>query len=100
MTYAEFLGIFLVVPLLVLLTVAHGLSRRLALTLAGVSLLAVLYTGPWDNLIVMKGVWSYGPGRVWGLVIGHVPLEEYAFYVLQVFLAGTLTAMLLRSRET
>lgn len=98
MSYATFLCIFLGVPLLALLALRRGFSGRLALTLVGVSLLALLYTGPWDNLIIVHGVWSYGPGRVGGLVIGHVPLEEYAFYVLQVFFTGAVTAALLRAR--
>jgi lycopene cyclase domain-containing protein len=71
------------------------LSRRLVLILGGVSLIAVAYTGPWDNLIIANGVWSYGRGRVWGGLIGHVPLEEFCFYILQVILAGLIASVLL-----
>lgn len=93
MTYGIFLGLFLGVPLLALLFLTHRhLSRALLVTLLLVSALAVLYTGPWDNLIVSNGVWSYAPRQILGIVIGRVPLEEYVFYVLQVFLTGLLTA--------
>lgn len=69
------------------------------LILLGVCLLALVYTGPWDNLLIASGVWSFGSHRVLGLFIGRVPLEEYGFYILQVFLTGTLTAALLRARR-
>jgi len=93
MTYGEFLATFLGIPVLAALPL---IGRRLWLTLGGVALLALVYTAPWDNLIVLDGVWSYGPHRVAGVILGHVPLEEYAFYVLQVILTGTFTALLLR----
>lgn len=98
MTYGEFLMIFLGVPLLAFLLFTRLLSRPLWVTLGILSLLALLYTGPWDNLIIVNGVWSYGQHRVIGLVIGHVPLEEFLFYVLQVLLAGFVMAGLLRWR--
>lgn len=98
MQYWQFLALFLGVPIVLLLAAARGFDRMLWLTLAGVSALALVYTGPWDNLIVANGVWSYGPRHVLGVVIGHVPLEEYGFYVLQVIMTGTLTAVLLRRR--
>ncbi|MCH1927403.1 lycopene cyclase domain-containing protein, partial [Shewanella sp. C31] len=50
-------------------------------------LLALLYTTPWDNYLVWKGVWGYPEGRVL-LRIGYVPLEEYLFFLLQPLLTG------------
>jgi lycopene cyclase domain-containing protein len=49
---------------------------------------AVVYTTPWDNYLVANGVWYYDPALVTGLVLGWVPVEEYAFFVLQTVLAG------------
>lgn len=98
MTYAQFLATFLGVPIIFLLWMSQGIHRRLVVTLAGISLVAMLYTAPWDNLIVMLGVWSYGPHRILGVVLGHVPLEEYIFYVLQVILTGLVTVRLLQHR--
>lgn len=98
MYYAEFLAVFLGIPVVVGLWVTRGLGRPFAFTLAGVSLLALIYTTPWDNFIVLIGVWTYGPHRIAGVVLGHIPLEEYVFYILQVIMTGTLTAALLRRR--
>lgn len=87
--------IFLVVPIAALLVVARlWLTRRLLFVLAAVAGLAIVYTGPWDSAIISNGVWSYGPGKVAGVLIAHVPLEEYMFYLLQVLLTGGLTALL------
>jgi lycopene beta-cyclase len=79
--------------------VHRRVGRRVLLLLVAIAALAIVYTAPWDNLIVVNGVWSYGPHQILGVVIGHVPLEEYVFYVLQVFLTGILTAALLRSEK-
>ncbi|MEM6326049.1 MAG: lycopene cyclase domain-containing protein [Bacteroidota bacterium] len=57
--------------------------------------IAFTYTTPWDNYLVANGVWTYPPDRVLA-TIGHVPVEEYAFFVIQTVLTG-LGFMLLRS---
>jgi lycopene cyclase domain-containing protein len=100
MTYSLFLLIFLGIPLVILILIAwfDRRSRRSlpaefsglpawmpALTLI---ILAVVYTTPWDNYLVATGVWYYQPGRVWGVTLGWVPLEEYLFFVLQTLLAS------------
>jgi putative membrane protein len=51
-------------------------------------LAALIYTTPWDNYLVASGVWWYNPALVTGLRLGHVPIEEYTFFVLQTLLAG------------
>ena len=94
MTYAEFLLLFVVVPIGVLsgwLGIRGQLDRRLILAIGATSIVAVCYTTPWDNLLLAQAVWSYPVGRVLGPTLGLVPLEEYAFFVLQVFLIGLLT---------
>lgn len=92
MTYLTFLLVF------VLPAIALGVVLRRP-PIAGVgapratwaipltSLIAFVYTTPWDNYIVREGVWTYGADRVLG-VIGYVPVEEYAFFALQPVLAG------------
>ncbi len=52
--------------------------------------MALIYTTPWDDLIIRQGVWSYPAERILGVTIGRVPLEECFFYVLQVVLVGLL----------
>jgi len=96
MSYGTFLALFLGIPLILAAVYTGRPDRRLAITLLVLSAVAVAYTAPWDNLIIVQGVWSYGPGRILGVVIGHVPLEEYIFYILQVCLAGLVMAALVR----
>jgi len=101
MTYLQFHLIFILPPLLALAAlrpVPLGHSRRFAW--GGLALLATLafaYTTPWDNYLVANAIWYYGPDRVIG-TLGHVPLEEYAFFLLQPFLTGLWTYFILRRR--
>jgi len=94
MSYAIFLLLFLGLPLCALLRVVR-LPRAAHIAIGATGVLALLYTAPWDNALILNGVWSYGRGHVLGATIGVVPLEEYLFYILQVLLAGTITAWLL-----
>ena len=98
MTYAGFLGLFLGLPigllgLAVLVRYRRGglsahVIRRGAVAAAVHAGVALAYTTPWDNYLVSRGVWAYDPGRVLGVRIGLVPLEEYVFFLLQPWLAG------------
>jgi lycopene cyclase domain-containing protein len=89
MTYARFLGLFVVLPILFLLV-----RYRRTLTLRGLApmglLLVVVYaaTSPWDNLAVKWGLWGFDAERIWGLTLGYLPLEEYLFFGLQTLLVG------------
>ena len=90
MTYLEF-HLYLIVPPLLALVATLGMPlRRLGKPfwyLPALALIALLYTTPWDNYLVWRGVWHYGADRVIG-TIAYVPLEEYAFFVLQPLLTG------------
>ncbi len=98
MTYLEFLGLFVVVPIAVLLVLLRGRAPRMGWVYAALlALAALVYTAPWDNLIVLNEVWTYGAHQVLGLIIGVIPLEEYLFYVLQV-VATVLFCVWLRRR--
>ncbi len=100
MTYFTFLAGFICVPVLMLMSLNTWLARRkhtssvpggtraFALSLLILSVLALVYTTPWDNYLVAHQVWSYNPGLVSGLVFGWVPLEEYTFFILQTILGG------------
>jgi lycopene cyclase domain-containing protein len=91
MTYLRFHLVFILPPVLLLvLTSGRPLRRigpRAVPALAGVVLLALAYTTPWDSELIRRGVWSYGPDRVVG-TIGLIPVEEYLFFILQPLLAG------------
>lgn len=58
-------------------------------------LIPLLYTTPWDNYLVFRGVWSYPPERVLAR-IGYVPVEEYAFFLLQTLTVGLWLLLWLR----
>jgi lycopene cyclase domain-containing protein len=60
--------------------------------LAVVTVLAVVYTIPWDGYLITVGVWEYGPGRVAGR-LWVVPYEEVLFFVLQPALTGLWTIL-------
>jgi lycopene beta-cyclase len=89
MTYARFLGLFVVLPILFLVV-----RYRRTLTLRGLAplgiLLGVVYvaTTPWDNLAVKWGLWGFDPELTWGIKVGYLPLEEYLFFGLQTLLVG------------
>src|SRR3984957_652640 len=84
MTYLRFHLIFNL-PLLILLAALTGpvpwtLEEGEAL---GLVLLAVMiFTTPWDNLAAKWGIWGF-PREKFSLRIGYLPIEEYAFFILQ-----------------
>jgi lycopene beta-cyclase len=99
MSYLTFHLIFILPPLLLLLlTVIPRARRRFGAravwTLPALAAIAFIYTTPWDNYLVYRGVWWYGADRVIG-TIGYVPVEEYLFFLLQPLLTGAWTYMLL-----
>ena len=55
--------------------------------------IAVVYTTPWDNYLVARQVWTYPPDAVW-FTLGYVPIEEYAFFVIQTVITGFIVRLL------
>ncbi len=109
MTYLQFHLVF-TLPWLALLAFgawrARGAGRPLAgphapgdtfalRALAAHLAIAFVYTTPWDNYLVAREVWGYPPGRVLATV-GWVPVEEYAFFLIQTAATGLLLFWLLR----
>jgi lycopene cyclase domain-containing protein len=89
MTYARFLGLFVVVPILFLVWRYRRTFTLRSLAPMGI-LLVVVYaaTSPWDNVAVKWGLWGFDPERIWGIKLGYLPLEEYLFFGLQTLLVG------------
>ena len=97
MTYARFLGLFVVLPIL-LLAIRYGRTyTRRELGALGILMLVVYAaTMPWDNLAVKWGLWHFRPDLIWGIVVGYLPLEEYLFFGLQTLLVGLWVMVRLR----
>lgn len=109
MSYLEFLAVFVVLPTILLVALAFGALHfrpspgiSLGRHWIGVGILAgiaFVWTTPWDNFLVAREVWDYGPDRVLA-VIGFVPVEEYAFFILQPALVGAFLYFLIRPSLT
>jgi lycopene cyclase domain-containing protein len=102
MTYLQFHFVFTLPALFILKLVGPRVHTRDAakavFSLVVIAVIAFVYTTPWDNYLVQTGVWGYGPGRVLGTV-GHVPIEEYMFFIIQPLLTGLWLFRLLWSRS-
>jgi lycopene cyclase domain-containing protein len=95
-TYFGFLALFLLPPIVVLLAILRrSLPRGHLFALGALMLIALLYTSPWDNYLVIRGVWTFDRDKIAVWFIWRVPLEEYVFYLLQVLLTGLFTIWLL-----
>ena len=84
MTYLRFHLIFNL-PLLIVLAALGGRPpwsqeevQAFGLVLAAV----MIFTTPWDNLAAKWGIWGF-PREKYSLRIGYLPVEEYAFFLLQ-----------------
>jgi len=95
MTPETYLGFHLVFVLPVILLLAALTYARAAAIwgrvpffgLGIILVLAVVYTTPWDNLLIEQGVWAYGDG----VTVAHIwaaPIGEYLFFVLQPILVA------------
>ena len=91
-TYLGFHLLFVVPPVLALGALAYfrpvaTWGRVPFFGLGVILVLAVVYTTPWDNLLIEQGVWWYGDG-VTALHIWAAPIGEYLFFVLQPILTA------------
>ncbi len=106
MTYWGYHLIFTLPVLIALfLVVKKRNPPRTAHVVCALVMLAIvmLFTTPWDNFAAYLGIWGFGEGVSLGYpfrhlaestpFLGHIPFEEYAFFVLQSLLA-ILIAML------
>lgn len=92
MSYLTFHLLFIVPPILLMVaTLPQSLykvgGRRAQAAIPLIAAIAFTYTTPWDNYLVAREVWWYGPDRVLA-TIGFVPVEEYAFFLVQPVLTG------------
>ena len=95
MTYLEFLILFIGIPLFAISFWAYKKQCLDQKNITGIGLMCVIalvYTTPWDNYLIMENIWSYPTGVVFA-TIGYVPIEEYGFMVMQTMLAGVLWSL-------
>jgi lycopene cyclase domain-containing protein len=107
LTYLEFHVALVVPPIAVLAwslyrgTDGDRLAARPRLAAVGTALMAAvafIYTTPWDNYLISRGVWWYPEGVVL-TTVGHAPVGEYLFFILQPVLT-LLWLFHLRGRAT
>ena len=87
MTYLQFHSLFNLPPLLLFLYLQKEHPPQLAEMLClGLLFLAVgLFTSPWDNAAVKKGIWGF-PDHQHRFKINYLPIEEYLFFFIQTVL--------------
>ena len=76
MTYLEFLILFIGIPLVAISFWAYKkqcLDKQTIIGISLMSLIALVYTTPWDNYLIMENIWSYPEGAVLG-TIGYLPI--------------------------
>ncbi|CAJ51148.1 lycopene cyclase domain-containing protein [Haloquadratum walsbyi] len=88
LSYAGFHVLFTLPPLAYLFVFGTTPTRRVArVGIILMTVVAVIYTTPWDNYLIQRGVWWYGPGDIFAR-IWKAPVGEYLFFILQPILTG------------
>ncbi|MDS0260653.1 lycopene cyclase domain-containing protein [Haloarcula sp. S1CR25-12] len=94
LSYLEFHSVA-ILPVIGLLALAAryrlGTRRDVLTATALLATLALVYTTPWDNYLILRGVWWYGEGTV-ALRFWAAPLGEYLFFVFQPLLVALWAA--------
>ncbi|MCY3413114.1 MAG: lycopene cyclase domain-containing protein [Candidatus Heimdallarchaeota archaeon] len=104
LTYSLILLIF-VVPIIIVqgiliirrrleIRALYGEYRYSIGLIAVLTVIALLYTTPWDNYLVKNQVWWYDDTKVLGVVFGYVPIEEYGFFILETIMVAEFTLLL------
>ena len=89
MTYLSFIIIFLLIPLVSLILYLKYFLEQYELPIISIlilSLIALLYTIPWDNYLIVEGIWFYDNNRISNLILS-IPIEECGFMILQTALS-------------
>ncbi|HBY96730.1 MAG: lycopene cyclase domain-containing protein [Ardenticatenaceae bacterium] len=98
MQYFQILLIFGLVPFLGLALVARHRFHRYQGTFFWVVVFILWVSVPWERASVDR-IWSYSPEVILGPRLLGIPLEEYAFFVLDGLLVTALV-VLLRGRRS
>lgn len=93
MTYTLILLILGMLPLGLLWLAAPWTLRRYKGTLLTIVVLILLISVPWEMLAVGR-IWYYSPTVIIGVRVLGLPLEEFAFFIVDGLLVGTLALLL------
>jgi lycopene cyclase domain-containing protein len=93
MIYTLILLIFGLLPLGGLWLAEPWIIRRYRGTLATIVILILLISVPWETIAVGR-IWYYSPSVIWGLRILGLPIEEFAFFIVDGLLVGSLALWL------
>jgi len=93
MTYTLILLIFGLLPLGVLWLFAPWILQRYKGTLLTIVILILLISVPWEMLAVGR-IWYYSSTVIIGFRVLGLPLEEFAFFIVDGLLVGTLALLL------
>jgi len=72
-------------PVLLLLFFLSGKGfwpGEVVLVMIAILGIVVAFTSPWDNWAVARGIWDFPPERI-RFRVGKLPIEEYAFFIIQ-----------------
>lgn len=95
-TYASFHTTYTLPVMSVLALIAHPfINRSEIFKITAICCIAFVYTTPWDNYVIQSGGWGYLADRVMAYV-GYVPVEEYAFFIIQTVMVSLLHVLCAR----
>jgi len=96
LTYAQFHLLYtLPVALILWLLVRPFMDASHCLNVFVLSMVALIYTTPWDNFLIATKTWA-SPEQAVITAIGYVPLEEYLFFLIQTFTVYLWAVLCLR----
>jgi lycopene cyclase domain-containing protein len=100
LTYLQFHIAFLIPAVMLMIATAFvsraqlpdavpqlGSGRTYWIGVAIITVVALVYTTPWDNYLIARGVWWYGDGSTVA-TIGYAPVGEYLFILVQPWLTA------------
>lgn len=59
----------------------------------------LLITAVFDNLIVLAGIVDYDPNKISGLMIGVVPIEDFAYTIAAVLIVPSVWSAMTRRKQ-
>jgi lycopene cyclase domain-containing protein len=95
MIYTLVLLLFGAIPLLALWLLARQWIGRYAGAMLWLALMIVFVGASWEAIAIDR-VWFFALGTVIGIRLLNIPLEEWAYYILDALLAATLSIVLMK----